>query len=157
MKKFLFTIVALLAVSAVFAQSPRTITEAQALYDNTVIDQRRAVEEAKSEERLTVDAAESRLNLVKSDLQGVKEHYRKVVEEQKARVAKAKAELKSATERYKQEAARTKQEVAAAKAKTKSIVEDHKSRVAQAKSEIARVKAEAQGAVGKDAPKNNRR
>mgnify|MGYP006391404047 CR=1 FL=1 len=81
MKKFLFTIVALLAVSAVSAQSPRTIAEAQALYDNTVIDQRRAVEEAKSEERLTVDAAESRLNLVKSDLQEVKENYRRVVEE----------------------------------------------------------------------------
>ena len=93
MKKLLFTIVALLAVSAVSAQSPRTIAEAQALYDNTVIGQRRAVEEAKSEERLTVDAAERRLNLVKSDLQEVKENYRRVVEEHKASVAKAKAEL----------------------------------------------------------------
>ena len=41
MKKFLFTIVALLAVSAVSAQSPRTIAEAQALYDTSAVLLRR--------------------------------------------------------------------------------------------------------------------
>ena len=143
MKRFFLMLAFAAVVGGVSAQEPvKTLSDAQTEYDQAVIEQKRAVSEARNLERRISDAASHRLETVKADYQGVKERYKIVVAEQKRLVAEAKSNVDATKVRYKEESARTKEEIAAAKARTKSVVERHKGSVAKAKSEIARIKAE---------------
>ena len=70
-------------VGGVSAQEPvKTLSDAQTEYDQAVIEQKRAVSEARNLERRISDAASHRLETVKADYQGVKERYKIVVAEQ---------------------------------------------------------------------------
>ena len=126
MKRIVIMLLFATATTTLYAQNPgKSLAEAQIEYDRAKDNQKRALNEIRSEERRITDAANDRLDAAKSDLEDVKEEYKAILEEQKRRVAEAKRELDNANARYKQEATRTKQEIASAKSRTKAVEEEH--------------------------------